>query len=359
MQDRTIEIDSRAGSLHYVDESSGDFIRSFGGRVEGIVGGTRFSVDVGSFWLNQLGRVRLASRLLRIHRINVLPISRTRILIIYRNDVFVFELRERALRKVHTFPLTHYVHTQSIALHDGHVVIGEYGNIGKKKCVGALVSRDGGTTWNYTRLFDQGVVKNILAIKHDPVSLDYWVFTGDTESESGIHVFDGQFNFLRTVGKGLAYRAISAFFLADRIVWLTNNPFGISKVHALDRGTGEVSTGQSLPGPVWYSSQVGPDIYCCTAAEDVAGDPGENVYVLHSRDHLHWDLLCKFSKDGLDKRLFLYGLGTFPVISADSRHVYLNLDAVRQYDGCVVKIARQGIPSSSDDISQVPDNATS
>ncbi len=340
MQDRTIDIVSTTGSIHYLDESNGDVIRSFGGAIDGVLDGQAFSVNVGRPWLNRLVRFRMVSRLLRIHRINILRIAKTRLLVIYRNDVFVFELRERTLRKVFRFALTHYVHTQSISVHEGRIVIGEYGNIGQQKCVGALVSPDGGTTWSYQRLFEKAQVKNILAIQFDSVSRNYWVFTGDADNESGIHIFDEHLNFSRTLGSGLAYRAISSFFLPDRIVWLTNNPFGTSQVQSYDRTTGSVEAGESLPGPVWYSARLGSDIYCCTAAEDVAGPAGENVYVMHSRDYVHWDQLCTFEKDALNKRLFLYGLGTFAQHGPDNSNVYVNLDAVRKYDGCTVKIAR-------------------
>jgi hypothetical protein len=256
------------------------------------------------------------------------------------NDVFVYELPAQALRKVYRFPLTHYVHTQSISVHEGHIVIGEYGNIGRSKSVGALISLDSGATWNYKSLFEQGHVKNILAIRFDVHDQHYWVFTGDSDSESGIYRFDQEFKLQETVGTGLAFRAISSFHLADKVVWLTNNPFGISMVQAYDRISGVTSTGSSLPGPVWYSAQLGKDVYCCTAAEDVAGVAGDNVYLLHSYDYLHWDLLYQFKKDRMNKRLFLYGLGTFPQMGEANSAAYLNLDAVEDFDGCVIELQR-------------------
>jgi hypothetical protein len=346
MQDQTIEIDTRVGHLHFIDEATGDVIRSYGGRIEGVLDGKPFSVNVGKAWLNLLSPIRVASRLLRIHRINVLRISKTKILIIYRNGVFIYELPTLALTQVHHFPLTHYVHTQSISVHEGRIVIGEYGNIGRSKSVGALISLDGGTTWNYRSIFDQGLVKNILAIKYDVHDQNYWVFTGDSHSESGIYLFDQDFKLRKTVGTGLAFRAISSFHLVDKVVWLTNNPFGTSKVQAYDRNSGRIGTGPSLPGPVWYSAQLGSDIYCCTAAEDVAGEAGDHVYVLHSCDYLHWDVLYQFKKDRMNKRLFLYGLGTFPQMGKANLTAYLNLDAVEAFDGCVVKLPRPTAPLS-------------
>jgi len=340
MQDQTIKIDARVGHLHFIDDASGDVIRSYGGRIEGVLDGKPFSVNVGKAWLNLLSRIRAVSRLLRIHRINVLRISQTKILIIYMNDVFIYELPTQALTQVHRFPLTHYVHTQSISVHEGRIVIGEYGNIGKSKSVGALISLDGGATWNYRSLFEQGLVKNILAIRYDEHDQNYWVFTGDSDGESGIYLFDRDFKLQKTVGTGLAFRAISSFHLADKVVWLTNNPFGTSTVQAYDRASGTTCAGPSLPGPVWYSAQLGADVYCCTAAEDVAGEAGEHVYVLHSRNYHHWDVLYQFKKDRMNKRLFLYGLGTFPQMGKANPAAYLNLDAVEAFDGCVVKLPR-------------------
>lgn len=347
MQNQTIEIDACGGHLHFIDEATGDVIRSYGGRIEGVIDGKPFSVNVGTAWLNLLSRIRATSRLLRIHRINVLRISKTRVLIIYRNEVFIYELPTQALTRVHRFPLTHYVHTQSISVHESRIVIGEYGNIGALKSVGALISLDGGVTWHYQSLFAQGLVKNILAIKYDAYDRHYWVFTGDSDRESGIYLFDHDFKLQKTVGQGLAFRAISSFHLADKVVWLTNNPFGTSTVQVYDRISHTTSAGQSLPGPVWYSARLGADIYGCTSAEDVAGEAGEHVYVLHSRNYLHWNLLCQFKKDRMNKRLFLYGLGTFPQMGETTLTVYLNLDAVEGFDGRVVRLPRPAPSISS------------
>lgn len=340
MQDKKIKIFARVGYLHFIDNATGDVIRSYGGRIEAVLDGKPFSVNVGKSWLNILSRIRIVSRLLRIHRINVLRISKTKLLIIYMNDVFVYELPSKALVKVHRFPLTHYVHTQSIAVHGERIVIGEYGNIGRSKSVGALISLDGGETWNFKSLFEQGLVKNILAIRFDVYDQDYWVFTGDSDSESGIYRFDLEFNLQDTVGTGLAFRAISSFHLKDKVVWLTNNPFGTSSVQVYDRRSGVTRTGATLPGPVWYSAQLGTDVYCCTAAEDVAGVAGDNVYLLHSCDYFHWNVLHQFKKDRMNKRLFLYGLGTFPQMGEANSTAYLNLDAVEDFDGSVIELQR-------------------
>ncbi len=340
MQDQKIKIYSRVGHLHFIDNALGDVIRSYGGRIEGVLEGKPFSVNVGKFWLNLLSRIRVVSRLLRVHRINALRISTTKILIIYMNDIFVYEIPTQALTKVHRFPFTHYVHTQSISVHGGRVVIGEYGNVGRRKSVGVLISLDGGATWSFKSLFEQGVVKNILAVRFDVHDQQYWVFTGDSDSESGIYLFDLEFKLKKTIGTGLAFRAISSFHLADKVIWLTNNPFGTSMVQVYDRRSGAINMGASLPGPVWYSAKLGTDVYCCTAAEDVAGEAGDNVYLLHSCDYLHWDVLYQFKKDGMNKKLFLYGLGTFPQMGEANSKVYLNLDAVEDFDGCVIELQR-------------------
>jgi hypothetical protein len=340
VQDKKIKIFARSGHLHFIDKVTGDFVRTFGGRIEGILDGKPLSVNVGKSWLNQLARIRVLSRLLRIQRINVLRISKTKLLIIYMNDVFVYELPTLALTKVHRFPLTHYVHTQSISVHEGRIVIGEYGDVGRNKSVGALISLDGGVTWKFKSLFEQGLVKNILTIKFDVHDQHYWIFTGDSESESGIYRFDQEFKLQNIVGRGLAFRAISSFHLADKVVWLTNNPFGTSTVQAYDRSSGATSKGESLPGPVWYSTQFSEEVYCCTAAEDVAGAAGEEVYLLHSRDYYHWDVLHQFKKDRMNKRLFLYGLGTFPQMGECNSTAYLNLDAVEDFEGCVIEFQR-------------------
>ncbi len=338
MQDKKVKVYSRVGYIHFIDDAIGDFIRSNGGSVEGVLDGKPFLVNVGMSLLNLLSQIRIVSRLFRIHRINVLRISNTRLLIVYMNNVFVYELQSQTLTKVYRFSHTHYVHTQSISVEGKRIVIGEYGNVGRNKPVGVLTSADGGETWVFRNLFDQRFVKNILAVRYDVHDQHYWVFTGDSESESGIYRYDLEFNIKDAIGTGLAFRAISSFHLVDRVVWLTNNPFGTSMVQSYDRISGKISTGPTLPGPVWYSAKLGDDIYCCTAAESVVGAAGENVYVLHSSDYINWDVIFQFKKDKMNKRLFLYGLGTFPQMGKANSKAYLYLDAVEEIDGCVIEL---------------------
>lgn len=48
----------------------------------------------------------------------------------------------------------------------------------------------------------------------------------------------------------------------------------------------------------------------------------------------------------MNRRLFLYGLGTFPQTGPSNTSVHLNLDAVEAFDGCVVKLPRPAPPPS-------------
>jgi hypothetical protein len=342
----SIKVFSDGTVLHYVEEVSGDFIKSNGGRIEGKLKGLSFALNVGQAWMNILVRSRLICRLLRLNRINVKKITDTRLLIIYDYKVFIYEIDSDYLKTIFRFERTRYVFTQSISVHGSQIVIGEYGMVGDSKAVGVLLSEDSGLSWVYRPLFLRGKTKNILAVKHDPYSGCYWVFTGDSQEESAIYIFDQRFDLIRTLGHGLDYRAVSSFFLADQVVWLTNNPFGRSRVQIYSRTTRTIEAGPILPGSVWCSTRIGKDIYCCTAAEDALGESGENVYMLHSQDCIHWGVQYTFKKDGLNKRLFLYGLGIFPEIGATPSCVYMNMDAVKHFDGCVVKISREPMPRS-------------
>jgi hypothetical protein len=345
MQDNLIREEFADGVLHYIDEFSGDYIKSSAGRVEGRLDRQSFSFCLGRPLRTFLRASRLISRLLRLERINVLKISASRLLVIYMGEVFVYDIHTGILSAVYKFQRTRYVHTQSIAVSGSQIVVGEYGKVGPFKDVGVLASNDAGITWRYFPLFARGSTKNILAVKYDDIGDQYWIFTGDSETESEIALFDRDFNRKASIGRGLDFRAISSFYLPTKVVWLTDNPFGESGVFVYDRESGKISAGHSLPGPVWYCTEVGGKAYACTAAEDVSGAAGQNVYLLSSGDYVNWQTVCQFRKDRLDKRLFLYGLGTFPVHSARTENIYVNFDAVRGYDGCCAKIA-PGIASA-------------
>ena len=335
-----LKVFSHSSQLHFIDNVSGDIITSFGGIIEGMIDGKTFSVNVGNSLLRFVSRIRILSRLFRTNRINVLKIAESILLIIYMKDVYLYDLQSNTLKKVFRFPLTRYVHTQSISVHGKRVVIGEYGNIGRKKPVGVFISNDAGAKWEFKNIFKKNSVKNILAVKFDEYDEHYWVFTGDSQRESGIYRFNKEFTFGKPIGLGLDFRGISSFHLPDKVIWLTNNPFGKSHVRIYCRRSEKTTTGAALPGPVWYSAQFKSEAFCCTAAEDVAGLAGKNVFLLHSRNLVEWKVITKFKKDRFNKRLFLYGLGTFPQMNTCNLNIYLNLDAVNEFDGCVIEIPR-------------------
>lgn len=343
MQNRLItKICANGGVLHYIDEGSSGYIKSNAGHVEGKIDGRLFSFDVGHSWRAALSKYRLPCRLFRLNRINVVRIEDARLLVVYCGEAYIYDILGEQLEKAFKFERTRYVHTQSISVHGARIVIGEYGRVGHNKDIGVFISSDNGVSWQYRSIFPRGATKNILAVKYDVHSGLYWIFTGDSEKESGIFLFDEDFNFVKAIGTGLDFRAISSCFLSSKVIWLTNNPFGVSRVFSYDRATGEINAGQGLHGPVWYSTKVENSYYCCTAAEHVAGEAGKTVYILSSENYQDWELVCKFKKDFFDKRFFLFGLGIFPVHAKETKSLYVNMDAVDDYDGCVIKIEPVG-----------------
>ena len=336
--EKNVEIIASGSVLHYIDSVNGDYIQSSGSSVEGVIKGILFSFNIPSSHFAFLKANRLITRLMRLNRMNVLVLGKLKLLVIYNFNVYVFDIATNSLKRTYEFERTRYVHTQSISYDGNKIVVGEYGTVGQNKEVGVIISTDAGERWIYKPLFKRGETKNILAIKYDNFSKKYWVFTGDKPKDSGVYIFDADFNLIKNVGVGLTFRAISSHFTSTRVIWLTNNPFGVSQVITYERDTEEIVVRNTLPGPVWYSTSVGERFYCSTAAEDSMGNEGKAVFILESNDFINWKILCKFIKDRFNKRLFLYGLATFPYHHNVTTSLYMNLDAVTKFDGKTVKI---------------------
>lgn len=311
-----------------------NYIKSFAGKI--IVNNKNIlqTIIIDNFIFRFLARFKYFRRLFRLNRINIRELENGNILIIYKSKLYV--LSNNKLVKKITFNFTRYVHNETILLNNNLIVIGEYGDSKGAYPVGVFVSNDFGLTWKKNNLQEPGIVKNILSVKYDSFEKKYWVFFGESKDESRIIVYNLDWTQFKVIGIGdLNYRAISSFFFVDNVIWFMNNPGGESFVITYNRNKEEIKVGYKFPGPIWYSYSTSNKFYLSTASEENTTD---EVHLLSSDNCIDWTVIKTFKKDKLNKKLFLYGMLTFPEQIPKKNEIIIYCEAIEQFDNKTINL---------------------
>ena len=68
-----------------------------------------------------------------------------------------------------------------------------------------------------------------------------------------------------------------------------------------------------------------------------------SVHVFASRKLKKWENIASFEHDGLEKRIFRFGVGVFPAGTYASNNVVISFDSVKKFDGKVVRVNIKGV----------------
>lgn len=313
---------------------SDNYIKSIGSKVIVCKQGLVSTYNVGSILSVPFSRFSLIRRLLRLNRLNVRELPNGNILII--NNFKVFIVKGNNIEFKFKFDFTRYVHEETISIIENRIIIGEYGNSKRKFPVGIYRSEDYGQTWRREVLKKPGLVKNILSVYFDEYSNKYWVFFGESETESRIEIYDLNWGLFKVVGYGdYRFRSISSFFFLDKVIWFMNNPCGDSFLVNYNRDSEEIILGCKFPGPIWYSIKSGSKYIVSTASEE---NTSSQVYIFISEDCENWRAIGVFQKDFWNKKYFLYGLVSFPKQSALEKTVLIYCEAIKKFDNKMIYI---------------------
>jgi hypothetical protein len=144
----------------------------------------------------------------------------------------------------------------AVGHHDGVTYLGEY-PLSQNSTPYVLVSNDYGRSWS--RFASLPNVRHIHSVQWDPYSGDFWITTGDKDSESQIgRLTDGAFE---PVGGGSqTWRAVELAFTPNAILWGMDCAYLEDKrILKLQReeihndNPSPVTVGQ-VPGSVYYSA---------------------------------------------------------------------------------------------------------
>jgi len=234
-----------------------------------------------------LSRFRIIRRILRLDKSNaVFNFDKSGVILIYRSDIYYFDLQTGKLKKTGTLQNSRNVLHQSVCVTDEGIYIGEYGANKNRNSVPVWKSKDAGRSWNIAYEFPADSIKHTHGVYLDPYSGKLWIPTGDADGDCCILVTDQDF------------RHPNRLFTEDKVIWGMDSPLVDATLQIYDRISGELEPGQQFQGPVWYSKEFCDGVCILqTSVEPGAAVTTTSSKIYASEDYINWHLIAEYEKD--------------------------------------------------------------
>jgi len=211
---------------------------------------------------------------------------------------------------------------------DGNIYFGEYLANDERGEMRVYRYRLGTTHLEVAYSFPAGSIKHIHGIYFEEQSQSVLCMTGDADSECQILRTYDSFATTEVVGGGdETWRAVSVLFTADAFYYGTDAEYRDNEIFRVHRGTFERKSLGQVSGTVFYSKQIGPDLFFATTAEN-APSQKENVAAIWQVDESHnLTKIAEFAKDRWPAGLFQFGTVQFPASDPPDNCLYFNVVA--------------------------------
>jgi hypothetical protein len=285
------------------------------------------SIDAPSWKSFAASVSRLAQRLLRFMVTNVIPLENGDVFVTFDKSVGV--IRNGKYQNLPGLVRPCRVLRAACAADDkGNIYFGEYlanNERGEMRIYKFAAASD---ALEVVHTFAAGTIKHIHGIYFDPFTKSLFCLTGDDESECRIIQTFDRFQTLQTVGEGdETWRAVSLLFTKDSIYYGMDAEYRANHIYRLNRETKERTSLGEVNGTVFYSKQIGNDLFFTTTAEN-APNQTENVAAIWNVDsQQRLKEVVRFKKDIWQRTLFMFGLIHLPYTTRMQNEIYLSLVA--------------------------------
>ncbi len=282
------------------------------------------------FWKTWASKFRLPQRVLRFMVTNIVPLN--------NGDLFVtFDKSVGIVRGGKYLPLKgmdrpfRVLRFGGAVDKNGVIYFGEYIANTERGEMRIFRYAPGADALEIAHTFPANSIRHIHGIYFDPFTDSLVCLTGDDDRECCFwQSFDG-FKTTSIIGEGdETWRAVSvlfdekSFFYGMDAEYRTNHIYKVTRENLARKSLGEVS------GTVFYSKQIGKDLFFATTAEN-APSQMENVAALwhvDETDTLHQ--LISFKKDRWHPSLFMFGTIHFPYVNQLENELYFQLVGVEE-----------------------------
>jgi len=189
--------------------------------------------------------------------------------------------------------------------------------------------------------FPENSIRHIHGIYFDRYTSSLVCLTGDRKSECKmLRSVDG-FNSVETIGEGdETWRAVSMLFTDSSMMYGTDAEYRSNKIFEIDRLTNNRQPIGNVTGTVFYSKQVGTDLFFATTAENAPSQDENVAAIYHIDDTRQCREIARFAKDRWHKALFMLGTIHFPYANEFHDKLYFSVVATES-DNRTFCISRQ------------------
>lgn len=275
-------------------------------------------------WKAAASRFRVAQRLFRFFFYNVIPLPNGDVFVTFDKSVGVF----RQGRYFHVDGLVRpcrVLRSGCAVDADGSVFFGEYLANDERGEMRIYRFNEGGTSLETVHVFQSGSVKHVHGLYFDKYSGSIFCLTGDYPHECQMLRTSDGFKTTETIGSGdETWRAVSMLFTQDHYYYGTDAEYRDNEIFRVDRGTlGRTSLGE-VSGTVFYSKQIGEDMFFGTTAENAPSQKENVAAIWHVGPDGRVEKLIDFAKDRWPAGLFLFGTIHFPASNDTEECLYFN-----------------------------------
>jgi hypothetical protein len=282
------------------------------------------------WWKQAASSFRLAQRLLRFMVTNVVPLANGDLFVTFDKSVGV--VRDGVYKALPGLTRPCRVLRSACAVDgDGEIYFGEYLANEERGEMRVYRYSPGSDSIETAYTFPAGSIKHIHGIYFDKFTGSLLCLTGDDESECRmIRTFDG-FRTSEIVGEGdETWRAVSILFDENAMYYGMDAEFRSNHIYRLDRATLDRTSLAEVNGTVFYSKQLGPELFFATTAENAPSQTENVAAIWNVSSEGECREIAKFHKDRWHGTLFMFGTIHFPYANNLNDGLYFSLVGVRE-----------------------------
>lgn len=330
-----IEINKRSGRALFIDQEERIYI-SDGYSIY-------VSNDGGFTWLFdcKIPNYNIYAYSSRINKLARLTRSQIQSLIITKNKSRIVIARdgiyrackgEKILRK--TFQISRGSRPININKDDDdRIFFGEYGSNRERHEIHIYRSDDDGISFSPAFTFQKGDIRHVHNVKYDYHLDQYWVFTGDYETEPGIGILSKDFKNYEWVNRGeQKFRAVDAVINKDSIIYGMDSEKEKNYIVRMDKKNGDTVLLNEIEGSSMYAATFGNLNIITTMVEPSSVNKSSSSYIYGSNNCEDWKPIASHKKDRWHPVYFQYGNIVLPKSESRNPTFIFSGQALRKVD---------------------------
>ena len=280
-------------------------------------------------WKQHASSFRLAQRLLRFMVTNIVPLANGDIFVTFDKSVGV--IRNGIYEELGGLARPCRVLRSACAFDGkGDIYFGEYLANDERGEMRIYRYSPGDESISTAYTFSANSIKHIHGVYFDKFTDSLVCLTGDDDSECRMIRSRDGFKTLDVIGEGdETWRAVSILFDRESMHYGMDAEHRSNHIYRYDRETKDRRSLGEVSGTVFYSKQLGDELFFATTAENAPSQTENVAAIWHVAANGALTEVAKFHKDAWHGTLFMFGTIHFPYLNA-AEELYFSLVGVKE-----------------------------